>query len=114
MHQQIKPVQKAPITTVNTNPLERSANLNYLAAFINNYWCIKTIKHEIIANNDPASALPSFEVPATWDTRIFQLVELKMQEGCANSKCEWTCNGCTAKTTMVDTTNNLVTILKYI
>lgn len=105
MHQTIKKIapSEAPITTL---------NMDYVAVYWREKWIIKDkIGVTIAASNLPY--FPSFTLPTDWLTTEVYQVELKMQEGCANSKCDWTCNGCTHKTTMLDTTNNFVTILKY-
>ena len=99
--------QKTPITTV---------GMRYKAEWndVIDYWFIMDIKKDIVIARSIVANLPLFIAPTEWLPSRTYLVELKTTDGCTNSQCNWTCNGCTAKGRILDITNNMVTILKYL
>ena len=106
MNQIVKNIaEQTPITTL---------NMDYVAVYSNDNWILKDKKGATIAFNFHSLYCPQFIAPDKWlKTEVYQ-VELKFTDGCTNSQCNWTCNGCTAKGRILDITNNMVTILKYL
>lgn len=92
-----------------------SIDMNYKAHFGKlNCWEIRQ-KHKgyLIAISIEGFMYPSFLIPDEWDTSKTYNIELEITDGCSNTQCDWSCNGCTSKVKIVDSTNNLVTILRY-
>ena len=99
--------KQTPITTVG---MEYKAGYDSFA----HIWEIRNSKGLLVAWNLGARILPAFKIPSDWLTSRTYQVELKFTDGCTNSQCNWSCNGCTAKGGILDITNNMVTILKYL
>lgn len=99
--------QKTPITTL---------GMEYKAEYDSFMWCwsIQNKEGGVEAWEIKHLDCPSFTVPTDWLESRTYLVELKTTDGCTNSQCNWSCNGCTAKGRILDITNNMVTILKYL
>ena len=106
MNQLIKTIaEQTPITTL---------NMDYVAVYSNDRWVIKDKKGATVASSCDSDNITKFIAPFFWqDSQTYQ-VELNFTDGCTNSQCNWTCNGCTAKGRVLDITNNMVTILKYL
>ena len=86
----------------------------YIESVKGGYWVLVNRESDKLIARSVASSFPRFKVPEDWLTSRSYAVELQMVAGCSNSKCNWECNGCTSKATILDIKNHRVTILKYL